>query len=191
MNHLSRERRRVNSAAADTPCESTTTPGGALLVFASSAHPIFGEMFRSASRASAARARCGRAAANALASGQQQRNATTAAAGRLFCRGRSVPSTLRQEPPLSLSGRIETLPRTRRGFASAVATTLEDGGAVQEVAAAAAAATPREEARRQQEADASPKPRRRRLLRDRPAPITLVRQKKVASSSRLRDYELP
>ncbi|CAM9856038.1 unnamed protein product [Ectocarpus sp. 6 AP-2014] len=133
-------------------------------------------MFRSASRASAARAHCGRAAANALAAGQQQRNATTTAADKLlFCRGRSVPSTLMQEPPLSLGGRIETLQRTRRGFASAVATTLEDGGAVQELASAAAAeATQKEEVRPQQEANASPKPRRRRLLRDRPAPITLT-----------------
>lgn len=180
VKHLSRGRIRVNSISADTPCESITTPGGAL-VFASSAHPTL-EMFRSASRASAARAHCGRAAANALAAGQQQRNAITAAADKLlFFHGRSVPSTLRQEPPLSLGGRIETLPRTRRGFASAVATTLEDGGAVQELASAAAAAaeaTQKEEVRPQQEAAASPKPRRRRLLRDRPAPITLVRPKK-------------
>ncbi|CAM9997109.1 unnamed protein product [Ectocarpus sp. 13 AM-2016] len=135
-------------------------------------------MFRSASRASAARAHCGRAAANALAAAQQQRNATTAAADKLLsCRDRNVPSTLRQDPPLSLGGRIETLHlQRRRGLASAVATTLEDGGAVQELASASAAAeaTQQEEARPQQEADASPKPRRRRLLRDRPAPITLT-----------------
>ncbi|CAB1119280.1 unnamed protein product [Ectocarpus sp. CCAP 1310/34] len=133
-------------------------------------------MFRSASRASAARAHYGRAAANALAAGQQQRNATTAAVDKLLlCRGRNMPSTLRQEPPLSLGGRIETLPRPRRGFASAVATTLEDSGAVQEQASAAAAAeAKKEQVQPQQAADASPKPRRRRLLRDRPAPITLT-----------------
>lgn len=61
-------------------------------------------------------------------------------------------------------------PLARRGFASAVATFEEGVGRV-----ASPAQTESKEEEATQTAETKPKPRRRRLLRDRPAPITLVR----------------
>eukprot|EP00752_Nemacystus_decipiens_P014774 g13153.t1 len=63
-------------------------------------------------------------------------------------------------------------PPARKGFASAVATFEEGAGEV----ASAAEARPNEEGEKEAEktAETKPKPRRRRLLRDRPAPITLT-----------------
>lgn len=154
-------------------------------------------MIHPAMRASAVRAACRRSAtgagasAGALAGRQQERTATTAAAGPL-CGGRSsssVASTLPLVQQRHLLGRIESEippPSTtrHRGFASAVATTFADeevfGRAVAAAAATEAAAAENVgegSGAEEQAVEHKPKPRRRRLLRDRPAPITLVREK--------------
>ncbi|CAN0070864.1 unnamed protein product [Pylaiella littoralis] len=150
-------------------------------------------MIHPAMRASAVRAACRRSAtgagasAGALAGRQQERTATTAAAGPL-CGGRSsssVASTLPRVQQRHLLGRIESEippPSTtrHRGFASAVATTFADeevfGRAVAAAAATEAAAAENVgegSGAEEQAVEHKPKPRRR-LLRDRPAPITLT-----------------
>lgn len=127
-------------------------------------------MMHSATRASA-RAACRRSApcASTVASQRRQRSASSAAASLPLCRGHSG-ATWAASP--QLLGRTEMIPPSaRRGFASAVAT-FEEG--VGERAPVAEAVSKAEEEK--QTAEATPKPRRRRLLRDRPAPITLVRR---------------
>ena len=135
----------------------------------------------SATRASA-RAACRRSAASVrtVASHQKQRASTSASASLSFCCGRSSP--LWPAPPQQrYLGRTELIPPpARRGFASAVATFEEGAG---EAVASAAEADRKdgeeeeeEEEKANQVEEAKPKPRRRRLLRDRPAPITLVRR---------------
>lgn len=123
-------------------------------------------------RLASARTACRRSAARARtsASHQQQRASTSAAASFSPCRDRSS-ATWTTPPHPGLGGRMEPIPPpARRGFASAVAT-FEEG--VGEEAPAAEAGPKEEEPK--QTAETKPKPRRRRLLRDRPAPITLVR----------------
>ncbi|CAM9454391.1 unnamed protein product [Hapterophycus canaliculatus] len=128
-------------------------------------------MIRSATSASATRAVC--RLSTCVAGHHQHRAATTAAVGALMCRVRtSEVSTL---------GRVEVPPPPRRSFASAVATTFEEGAGGMG-AAAEEETVEREKQELQQrpqqhpqkQTESKPKPRRRRLLRDRPAPITLT-----------------
>lgn len=88
----------------------------------------------------------------------------------LLLRGGAAPSLMRPQTPLVvvLSGEAQS----RRGLASAVAATTLDGeGRLDEGARDVRAEAPKKQQPGETETKA---PRRRRLPRDRPAPITLV-----------------
>lgn len=154
--------------------------------YAAAHQKLRGMMIHSATRASA-RAACRRSAAcaGAISSRHQQRAAAAADASPSFCRGRGVASAARRPQHL---GRVEMIPPpSRRAFASAVATFQEgEAGGLAPAAPSATGAEAVQKDHEQQEPQAADetktKPRRRRLLRDRPAPISLVSESSHVAS---------